>query len=191
MLSLDRRVYVDLDGVLADLVGGALAAHGWPRQFRDRMTLYTLWHHLNISEEDFWAKLDNECFWWQLDATDDCAAVLSACEAFAPGNVSLLTRPRPYPSCLAGKYRWVRARLPHYLDRLHVSTAKHYLAGPGRLLIDDSDDEVRRWRDCGGDAILFPRPWNEARGRAGEAVAYLKECLRTREIATALVAEGG
>jgi hypothetical protein len=39
---------------------------------------------------------------------------------------------------------------------------KFRMAREGAVLIDDSDDQCRRFWDAGGKAITFPQRWNKA-----------------------------
>jgi hypothetical protein len=46
-----------------------------------------------------------------------------------------------------------------------VGTAKWFAAGPDTWLIDDSDKNIRMFREWGGHGILVPRPWNPYKSR--------------------------
>ncbi len=41
---------------------------------------------------------------------------------------------------------------------------KSLLAGPYRILVDDHDENVRMFRALGGQAVLWPQPWNAMHG---------------------------
>ena len=183
MLSLQRRIFVDVDGVLADFVGEALAWHGLPRN--TLITQYNLWDQLGMSQEDFWREIDRESFWSDLKPTPESGAVLLAADRFAPGGVCLVTEPRPVPCSYAGKFRWLRHHCQH-LPHL-IGPSRNFAAGPGRVLIDDSDSNIDRWRLAGGNGILFPRTWNGNRAYAGDPVDYLRTMLRRVEMRSAMV----
>lgn len=185
MLNLNYRTFVDIDGVLADFVGGALAAHGVPAELQRDINCWHLWQQLGMTQGDFWGPLDNSYFWETLNPLADAAAILSLAEAFAGAkSCCLLSAPRPCPGSLAGKFAWVRSHLPHYLDRYLFGPTKAFAAQAGALLIDDSDEQVKAWRDAGGWAILLPRPWNSRRDQSGRAVEVLAEDLRRLELAS-------
>lgn len=49
----------------------------------------------------------------------------------------------------------------HFADiPMILCKEKFFLAAPDRLLIDDNDGNVDKWRSAGGKAILFPQIWN-------------------------------
>jgi hypothetical protein len=43
-------------------------------------------------------------------------------------------------------------------------TAKASVAGPGKILIDDKNENIDEWEAAGGIGILYPRPWNRLAG---------------------------
>lgn len=49
---------------------------------------------------------------------------------------------------------------------------KHLFAKRGSLLIDDNEAAVRKFREHGGSAILFPQPWNSL-GGVDDPVGYV------------------
>ncbi|MFO0916509.1 MAG: hypothetical protein U0795_26370 [Pirellulales bacterium] len=58
------------------------------------------------------------------------------------------------------------------------------LAGPRRVLIGDSDAKVAAFRAAGGEAILFPQPWNANRA-VKDRLGYVKAQLEMlEEVAT-------
>lgn len=76
-------------------------------------------------------------------------------------NVCILTTPTKDPECLAGKLEWIHDYLPSWLHRQFlIGPRKHFCARPDALLIDDSDEQVNKFREHGGQALLVPRPWN-------------------------------
>lgn len=58
-----------------------------------------------------------------------------------------------------GKHTWI-TRQGWDADRMHLTRHKWELAKPGRVLIDDHEQNVTEWRRHGGDAILFPTMHN-------------------------------
>lgn len=49
---------------------------------------------------------------------------------------------------------------------------------PGRFLVDDWDKHAERWREHGGEAILFPRIWNSAHAERHDPLAVVAAALR-------------
>ncbi len=152
------KAFLDIDGVLADFVAGALRAHGRPPD-----TVVDCWDFdkkLGIEPGAFWGAFGEE-FWAGLDKTAEADEIASlACRVFGDRNVCLLSSPCRTPGCLEGKRRWVDRHFPAFSRRLLLGACKEFCAGPGRVLIDDSDANVRAFRDAGGEVLLVPRPWN-------------------------------
>ena len=156
--------FLDLDGVLVDFVGGALAMHGKhipPAEVR--------WDFLTqigfdgVNDERFWAPMGRD-FWAGLGWTADGRAILAAVEeAFGAEQVCLLTSPCLTPGCAEGKLDWVRRETPGYARRVLVGPCKHLLAGPRKLLVDDHDANCEAFNRAGGASVLVPRPWNTRR----------------------------
>jgi len=111
-------------------------------------------------------------FWNQVQREDWAGAPISkefklifrvAQEIVKPEDIFILTTPTKDPNSLAGKLEWIHAHFPAFMHRQYlVGPRKHFCARPDTLLIDDSDDQVNKFREHGGHAILVPRPWNSA-----------------------------
>jgi hypothetical protein len=84
-----------------------------------------------------------------------------ALESVKQEDIFILTTPTKDPDSLAGKLEWIHNNYPPFLHRQYlVGPRKHFCARPDTLLIDDSDDQVNKFREHGGYAVLVPRPWN-------------------------------
>jgi hypothetical protein len=172
-----HAVYLDLDGVPVDFISGALARHGVAPEAMGGFLIPGNWHvekALGISAADFYAKIQGHTFWEQLEWMPDGRAILELVEGVClKHNVELwlLTAPTMDDFCWSGKAAWVRREMPHLERRLTISCNKACVAGPGKLLIDDSDVNCRAWRGDfkrpGGDTILVPRWWNSEHALAG------------------------
>lgn len=153
--------FIDLDGVLADFVNGAFNHHGfhvpWPEidwEFDKKS---------GLSPEVFYGSLDMK-FWASLTRTEECDAIINAAtKKFGKDNIFLCSDPGRY-SCGAGagKAIWVSNHLPDYSRRLILTNRKEVFSGPGRVLIDDRDENIKSW-EVSGTGILVPRPWNATR----------------------------
>lgn len=154
-------VFIDLDGVLADFVRGSFRLHkrslpmrsvrwGFPQQigFRDEY------------DPAFWNPMGRD-FWANLDVLADGVSLLHAAESMLPANrIGLLTSAAGVDGCLDGKRDWVGRHLPEYLPRFFTGVTKELFAAPGKILIDDREENVSRFVAEGGSAVLVPRPWN-------------------------------
>jgi hypothetical protein len=178
-----RCCFVDLDGVLVNFCSGAFRVHGarypdpWP------VGVFAVRDVLRLDNQAFWAPMDEQ-FWADLEPMPDCRDLLHLLEGFfGADHVCILSSPSHDPSALAGKYRWILRHLPAYARRYLIGPAKHFCAGPGKVLLDDHDDNVQRFTEAGGQGVLVPRPWNSGHGVPPERVLA--------EVARALRAVGG
>lgn len=151
-------ILLDMDGVLCDFVGEACELHGrdpatvtrWDFYAGWGMTAADFWRPINHQGRDFWARL--QPYPW--------AAELIEAVAKADPDFHVCTTPSASPESLAGKLDWLHAHFGRRFRRYHMTPSKAALAAPGRLLIDDSDHNVGDFIANGGEAMLFPQPWN-------------------------------
>lgn len=157
-----RVVFFDMDGVLADFVGGALAAHG--KSLPPAEVGWDFWAQVGLTAEAFWAPLADPAFWAGLEPLADGLALLDATlSAVGPARVGLLSSGLCPGSC-DGKRAWLRRHLPGLERRAVFCTEKALCAAPCKLLVDDHGANVDGFVGAGGRAVLVPRPWNDRRG---------------------------
>jgi len=75
------------------------------------------------------------------------------------GEVTILSAPSWDPDCSRQKYQWLQKHLKIKSEKVIMGNRKELLAGNG-ILIDDSLNNVNRFKMAGGDAILIPSTWN-------------------------------
>jgi 5'(3')-deoxyribonucleotidase len=165
------KVFLDMDGVLVDFMGGLHKSLRLPYSYEAYPYQKGKWIMLTGIRgfADIPATFEqcDECcssiFWKNLEWMHDGHHILNTVAAkFGVKNIQLLTTPMPNIGSWTGKYRWVHRHLPDFVKRLIVTRApKSLLAGPDTLLIDDKDENVEEFRAVGGQAILVPRPWNK------------------------------
>jgi len=170
---------VDMDGVLVDFVRPALALHGreevladWPAGEWDMPGI------LGISSEEFWRPIHavGARFWAELEPFVWCDPLLELVRS--RGRFAILTSPSHDAGCAAGKITWLQSRLGYDFRDFLIGPPKWLCARPGQLLIDDNDTNVERFRERGGEAILFPQPWNRNHALAGsDPIEYINEQL--------------
>jgi 5'(3')-deoxyribonucleotidase len=175
------RIFLDVDGVLADWVGSVHRAIGipydpavWPYKigpagwgWHDEIG----WSFMQVSELcdfDFWAGE----LW-----THDGRAILNLVKTF--GDVTLLTTPMPNIASASGKMAWIERELPELKRHVLITTElKAVLAQvPDSVLIDDCQKTVVEWRAAGGKAVLVPRHWNELHEAAYYALILMRRQL--------------
>lgn len=155
-----ERVFLDVDGVLADLINPLCRAldfhpHSWPPGLYSAHKALgaahpnDVWGHPLIAQREFWRDLP--LLPWAHDLVEELTARFDAPPV-------LLTQTIASPECMAGKHDWIERHFPE-LD-FWVGRAKHHIAAPGAWLIDDAEANVDAWRARGGEAVLFPARWN-------------------------------
>jgi hypothetical protein len=163
MTTKITRIFLDLDGVLADWATAAIRLHdrdpetvlgAWPPGVYELATV------LGISGNALWRPIDaaGAAFWAELEPLPWMLELFEACQRLAP--TTILTAPSKHPSTPGGKTAW--------LQRHFGSSFRGYLIGPdkaacarrGAVLIDDRDEGCKAFEAAGGHAVVFPQPWN-------------------------------
>lgn len=167
------RIFVDMDGVLADFQAGASQLFGVDLS---NVTTWDYFDLIGVTEDEFWARIKREGsrFWERLPAYDWHHELLAWCGRL-DREYQILTKPGRDtcgPSSAKGKIAWLQK---HYGESFHaylVGANKHRCAGPDAVLIDDVERNCERFREAGGTAILFPQSWNANRDIA-DRMAYV------------------
>lgn len=160
-------ILIDMDGVLTSLWDAVLRCNGcdvdevmrtWPPGE------YSFAKALGRPAEEIWANVHavGYDFWTLMKPLPFAEDLVDL--AFSLGTeVRVCTKPTDSYFSAAGKRIWLQK---HFGGRLgsaemqHVTGAKHDLARPGRLLVDDCDENCAAWEAAGGEVLLFPQPWN-------------------------------
>jgi len=167
--------FLDLDGVLADFVGGICKAHNKPNPHTIGQSgdwdIPKLW---GMTEEEFYRPCEFELFWMELELTPEARNLYHGLRcAFGEDNITFLTKPTRSASAYSGKYRWIKKNFGCSSKILMGEAPKALLARPEHLLVDDYDKNVDEWRVAGGEAIMVPRPWNRLHAQAGDVLAHV------------------
>lgn len=182
------RVYLDMDGVLVDLtpiVCEKLSVPYRPEIFKGD---YSLEKVLNLPCEpgEIWKHYEytfDENFWANLPFTNDAFCIREAVEKIVDvKNIYLLSKPTGIKGCLEGKQCWINRYLPSFSKKTIFTYNKSFIATTNSLLIDDSDKQINSWRAAGGQAILYPRPWNSQWKEANRAFDVFQKELRKYEL---------
>lgn len=167
-MGLIKTICLDVDGVLVDFVQGAAKASGidwgWlQRRYEESLGEYDLAPVFGISNDAIWRNINalGSWFWESLPHYPWCDELIAECHRQAD-RVVFCTTPGLDASGATGKLRWLQKVMgTHFRDYL-IGPPKHVCARPGSVLIDDSDDNCAKFVEAGGQAIVFPRPWNSA-----------------------------
>lgn len=174
------HIYLDMDGVLVDWIGGLCDLLGlnrenvineWPPGVDTETALNLnvdhMWNLVNRHGFDWWANLN------PLETNGHLFALLTETTA----SISILTSPDNSIYASSGKILWINNNLSQFENRIDLSSNKERLSKPGTLLIDDKDCNCERFREEGGHAVLFPQPWNKKHDFSGRPLASVKHQL--------------
>lgn len=173
------RIFLDLDGVLADWTSSAIRACGrepdevyatWPTG------VYELPEALGISANAMWRAVHarGEAFWASLEPFPWADDLWALCNRFAP--TTILTSPSDAPCSHSGKAIWLRRHFGPKFRRYLIGSPKDQCASPGAVLIDDRPIGCDAFEAAGGEAVLFPQIWNPV-GRVADPVAHVRDAL--------------
>lgn len=161
------KIFLDMDGVLCDFVGGVcrlfeVDQHALEQAWGDA---YDICVPLGVTPDELWSRIDaaGPTFWSNLEPYPWAKDLWFQCNIV--GRTTILTSPSWHPSSLEGKLQWLNSHLAdgqNPFRRYLFGPEKEMCAAPRHLLIDDRPEMCQRFRDAGGEAFLFPRPWNGA-----------------------------
>lgn len=157
-------VFLDMDGVLCQWHEAAIQLMG--RKAIDKSSLtapvaYNVHEHLGVERQEIDLRINAEgCSWWaDLEPTPWFNTLMQGMHFMHVEPVILSSSGR-FPWAPSGKLQWLRKRFgTHFADYIFTKH-KHLCARPDHILIDDSEQMVKRFRDNSGHAILFPQIWN-------------------------------
>lgn len=162
-----KTILLDCDGVLSWFGVAAARACGRLDMEGACPATYHMEADWGLSAVEFWKKIDamGIAFWTKMLKTPWCEAVWDLCRRYAD-QVVIVTSPPRAPHAWAGRVEWIQDRFggPAFRDFILCPAGhKHLLAAPGRLLIDDNEENVDRHIAAGGDALLWPATYNRNR----------------------------
>lgn len=151
------KYLLDCDGVLCDFVSGALAAHGRSHDGHDSVRSWNFFESWGISALEFYDKIAGYDFWFNLKPYDWAALLV---DEIGFDNFVISTAPTMDPTCVEAKLDWLFHHFKIPMSNVMIGSRKELMAKSGLVLIDDSPKNVEKFREHGGNALLFPQPWN-------------------------------
>jgi len=142
-------VYVDMDGVLADLFNHVAEIHD--------VEHYN--HMSNQQWEEFFKNTDAYQLFRDIPAFSTANKLLQMVKDFA-GGYTILSSPLNYDvsNSIRGKKEWIKKHITVPADDIIFEHDKYKYAttnGNPNVLIDDFGDNIRKWRQAGGIAIKY------------------------------------
>jgi 5'(3')-deoxyribonucleotidase len=174
-----KRVFLDIDGVMADFVTEACKVHNRPiPNFikEENLDLSELFH---MNKFEFYDKM-GEQFWVKLPLIEDALKIEKLIEdKFGKEKIWFCTSPVTTYGCLEGKRQWLFANFYDYRSKFIITANKAVCAYPDTLLLDDRSKITELFIENGGNAILVPRAWNKLADE--NTLEYLKKELEKYE----------
>jgi 5'(3')-deoxyribonucleotidase len=178
------KCYVDMDGVIADIVPAWLSYRGlrMPERWPDGN--YNLAEIFNIPPALVWRGCDED--WWEnLPKTPDADRIIDIVERrFALREIYIVSKPVVNDGA-TGKLRWLQRHYPRFLGRYLLTPCREVLANAEAVLIDDSSENIDLFNRCGGRGLLLARLWNRRFAKSNQAAEDL-ECRLAETLGTGL-----
>lgn len=165
-------IYIDMDGVIADLLRAILEDKGIPKEETVRIQKFDhdLYQVVGMSKPELWESVNTLQFWQNIPAFPWAVNLLSEARRLTP-NVHIVSSPAGGVWSMAGKLDWLTTHFgatgPKGFRDYVFTPHKELLARPNVVLIDDREDYCERFTNAGGMALLFPAPDNKLRSYAG------------------------
>jgi hypothetical protein len=172
------HIFLDLDGVLANYFESCCRLFGFDS--RDYPAgQWDMWTPMGVTKSDYLATVDREeKFWWEIEPFDHALDLVDLIKQL-PCTWSILTSPWVFRhrSLHSDKVAWVRQHIDADVQ-VDFMVDKWRLARPDALLIDDGEHNVDRFREAGGQAILFPSLLNRAHPFRDDPLTVVKSQLQ-------------
>lgn len=141
--ALERRVYLDLDGVMADFDAHFPATFGLD--------------HRSMADDDMWLTINGHASYFR--DMPPCGGAIEFFRSIEHLDPIILTAcPKSNYAHVAGQKReWVREHLSATATILPVMGGRHkplFMHAAGDILIDDFEKNTLAWEAAGGTAIL-------------------------------------
>lgn len=160
------HILLDMDGVLANFFSPVLEAlnQRWngaltEEQYVQHYKTFDMAQVFDLAPHEFWMTFDGPGFWSNLPLMQNAVELHKRLkELDVP--IYVTSSPSMSSTCIYEKTFWLRSHFGIPLTKCMFGSAKHLMAKPGALLIDDFPVNVTRFIHAGGSAALVPSNWN-------------------------------
>lgn len=144
------KLYVDMDGVLADFDGQVRS------KFSDIGSDEKVSDYINrIGKDKFWHDVEAiDDFWISIPPLQDKLPELFKSLRKRFPHIMILTAPARDPNCIPQKKEWIEKHIGPGVMSLYEKD-KYIYACPKSILIDDTESKINDWNGAGGIGILF------------------------------------
>lgn len=178
---MQKRILLDLDGVLADFFGHGIKMFCPGAKINPGDSW--LPDILGMTEEKFWqfVSVNSKDFWFDMPLLPDAMEIYNlAVNAVGTRNVGICSSPSRSSDAAYWKQAWVERHFPALARQTIITPAKYLCSGPRVLLVDDWDKNAEFANPLyGGSFYLLPRLWNQRHEQADKAAVMLKQYLKT------------
>jgi 5'(3')-deoxyribonucleotidase len=179
---MKQIIFLDMDGVLVDFEAGAAALWGLTAgelQAKRTPGTWALPEPLGITTTQFWNKLNEagEIFWQGLLPMPWHLELMHYVEEHST-QWYIVSAPSHSPTSYTGKVKWLKKYFGPRFDRFFLTPHKELLAANGRLLIDDNEDNIKKFVEHGGMGQIFPSMSNRLHSSRLDPMVYIKNWSR-------------
>lgn len=165
------KYLLDCDGVLCDFVTGSIKAHNISGYTHDDVKHWSFFEDWGMSATEFFDGVKGYDFWFNLEPYPWAHKFV---ETLGLDNFVITTSPTMDPECVQAKLDWLYKHFNILMTNVMVGSRKELMAKSGMTLIDDSLSNVAKFKLHGGNALLFPQPWNGGEGNWETILEMLK-----------------
>lgn len=183
-MSNIRRVFLDMDGVIANCNKSAARVYGVGYPATDVLGYDWVTRTYNAQHPDApvqgsdFARIvaKDPTFWSAMPWFPWAAQIVEFLQARCPDRWYFLTKSTQYPECAAGKVQKIIEKFGVEMTKklVIVYDDKSIVCRPGDILIDDWVKNTDAWTAAGG----VPYLWREIGDQHPEAQMQVQECLR-------------
>lgn len=178
-------IYLDLDGVCTNFIKSCIKAHNLSytdtveKWKRDYLGVFSAFKVFGIDNSQFWKAIEKEgeSFWSDMEAYSWFKPLYE--NLTQVGDVVFLTSPSQSPKSHSGKIKWIQKQFNQNFKDYIITPRKELLASPNSVLIDDCPKNIERFKNAGGQVILFPQFWNSTEDIT-DKISYVMDSLKAR-----------
>lgn len=156
------RIFLDMDGVVAYWEKAAAESCDIDYEdtdIREKLKGGERLDDMVGGDDVMWPKIDKagEEWWQNLEKFPWADRLYEELNKLSD-DFSFLTSPSSNPVCASGKIKWLQKHFGNKFKGFLIGKNKHLCAGPNTILIDDDKKKVKKFREYGGHAYLWPHP---------------------------------